>query len=299
MKQKTYQLTIDSPCSQKLSEMTPTGHRQHFCSQCAKNVVDMRGRSREEVYKAYKSAKGELCTILYPEQLDSPFEIAHLSSFLNVAKHAIMSVVFFFVTERSFAHKTKKHETYDYIKNFQGNSSNQSIKQYKSKYKPKVSSKRTNTIHISGRIIDEATLKPITSAIIKLGGFKNKQTQTNETGYFRFDLLKKEKNNLKTLKISLLGKETKIDIDKKRFQSHGYGQILNFDIIHINITTGAASYLPKQQQKTYNKKKIKHCVKGKVAIRKKEPFFRKIFKKKDPKHNIKATDLSNNGGKKD
>jgi len=282
MKPKTYELTIDSPCSQKLSDMTITGHREHFCSQCAKNVVDMRGRSKAEVYKAYKSAKGELCTILDPEQLDSPFEVTHPNSFLNLAKHAIASIIFFFVTERSHAHRTNKNEGYDYIKNFQDNSdnsSNQILKKYKTKYKSKVHSKSKNTIYINGRIIDKTTSQVIPSVGIKLEGFEDKHTQTDSSGFFRLTLPKKEKNKLKTLEISFLGKETKIDIDKKRFERIGSNIIINFYPLNLNKTTGVASP-PRVTQKKHHKSK-RHCIRGKVAIRKKEPFFSRTFKKRD------------------
>ena len=149
MKQKAYQLTIDSPCSQKLSEMTPTAHRKLFCSQCAKNVVDMRGRSREEVYKAYKSAKEGLCAILDHDQIDTPFDVIREKPLLSLAKHAIMSIVFFFVTERSFAQKTEKTENY-YVEGKEADTeeSTNNILEH--------TIENGDTLYIKGKVLDSA-----------------------------------------------------------------------------------------------------------------------------------------------
>ena len=90
-------------------------------------------------------------------------------------------------------------------------------------------------------IIDETTLKPIPSVGIKIEGFEDKHTQTDSSGFFRLTLPKKEKNKLKTLEISFLGKETRIDIDKKRFQRIRSNITINFYPLNLNKTTGVVS----------------------------------------------------------
>jgi len=290
MKKKTYELTIDSPCSQKLSEMTPVGHREHFCTLCAKNVVDMRGRSREEVYRAYKSAKGELCTILDPEQLDSPFKITHPNSFLNLARHAIMSVIFFFVTERSHAHRTNKHEGYgyDYVKNFQDNSDNTSNQNFKKRFKPRYKSKkvhkkrsnqlRESIIKIKGTVLDEDSNKPLEYAYIAFIGIKHRYTRSDSSGFFKLLLPKKDRKKLKAIEISFLDKKTRVDIGKKELRRLESGRMLIFDTTDVHKVHGTISYyLPIGPNDIVYPPMKRHVVAGKIRISRTSYFFKKIF----------------------
>ena len=286
---KTYELTIDSPCSQKLSEMTPVGHREHFCTLCAKNVVDMRGRSREEVYKAYKSAKGELCTILDPEQLDSPFKITHPNSFLNLARQAIMSIIFFFVAERSHAHRTNKHEEYHYIKNFQSNSDNSSNQNFKKKSKPRYKSKkvykkksnhlREYTIQIKGTVLNKDSDTPIKSASIAFIGIKYRYTRTDSSGFFKLLIPKKDRKKLKAIEIRSLNKKTRINIDKKELRRLEYGRLLVFNTKDVYKADGTISYyLPiGPNDMVYPPIKKRVAAVGKIRISRTSYFFKKIF----------------------
>jgi len=229
MKQKTYQLTIDSPCSQKLSEMTPTGHRKHFCSQCAKHVVDMRGRSREEVYKAYKSAKGGLCAVLHHDQIDTPFEVIRDKPLLSLAKHVIMCIVFFFVTERSFAQKIKKTENY-YVEGQESDTqggTHQTLEH---------SIENTDTLYIKGKVIDSTNTESVPFATITLVGLIDRATQTDIEGNFEIALSKEEMNKLSAIEVRFFGFEhKKLNVRKEDFQLQEGRMVLDLKNIMLKI----------------------------------------------------------------
>lgn len=65
------QLGIQKPCAEKWSEMTPTAQGA-FCSQCAKNVIDLSSSSHAEIRAVMKAAGGEeVCARIRRSQLDS------------------------------------------------------------------------------------------------------------------------------------------------------------------------------------------------------------------------------------
>ena len=228
MKQKTYQLTIDSPCSQKLSEMTPTGHSKHFCSQCAKNVVDMRERSREEVYKAYKNAKGGLCAVLDYEQIDTPFEVIRDKPLLSLVKHLIMSIIFFFITERSFAQKTKKTENY-YIEGQENDAkgSTNNILEH--------TIENADTLYIKGKVVDSTNTESVPFATITLIELIDRAIQTDIKGNFEIALSKEEAYKLSTIEVRFLGFEhKKLNVRKEDFQPQEGRMVLNLKNIILN-----------------------------------------------------------------
>ena len=81
---KQFSLEIQNQCDAKFSEMTPNA-KGSFCSSCAKNVIDLSGKTNSEVAKILANSKeSSICARLKTSQLEQIFmhnEASKLNSF--------------------------------------------------------------------------------------------------------------------------------------------------------------------------------------------------------------------------
>lgn len=67
----TPRIAVPTPCSQRWATMTPTPGGRH-CAQCAKTVVDLRGKSSAEIAALYRANGGQMCGRVWVSQLAPP-----------------------------------------------------------------------------------------------------------------------------------------------------------------------------------------------------------------------------------
>ena len=66
---KKLQLMLTKPCIQQWSEIERE-NGEHFCSKCEKSIVDLTGKSDEELFHFFQHKTGEVCGRLLSSQLN-------------------------------------------------------------------------------------------------------------------------------------------------------------------------------------------------------------------------------------
>src|SRR5687768_5266155 len=77
MKKITFkQVKIQTPCSEKLSDMEDQKEKGHYCFSCKKNVIDFRNKTEEELNQILKASGGKMCGLFNRRQIGTgPAEI--------------------------------------------------------------------------------------------------------------------------------------------------------------------------------------------------------------------------------
>ncbi len=83
--------TIGDPCHEDWQSMTPT-EKGRFCDVCAKCVIDLRGKSQNEIQDLYVANEGNLCGTMSPDQYkESQKQVAKAKAKLEGAMPQIVA----------------------------------------------------------------------------------------------------------------------------------------------------------------------------------------------------------------
>lgn len=90
---KKFTLEIVSPCSENFDKMIPNSSGS-FCNSCAKNVIDLSGKTKSEVAKFIAETKDKnICARLNVTQLQEEFEYNETSKINNLKYAAVAASI--------------------------------------------------------------------------------------------------------------------------------------------------------------------------------------------------------------
>lgn len=213
---KSFNLTIENPCNEDWSKMTPT-QQGKFCCACERDLVDFSILSDTEVFKVIEANEGNICGRFHKTQMNRDFrqvEERESPKYLKYAASLLLTLA---------------------VGNTQAQSSSTSpvhIEAADSTQQPvEPAEKIIPPYTISGRVYDAASTNPIPFSLVKIKGH-SVGTQTDFEGNFTLEIPKPLRNETLTLEVSHVTFETQRKILEANYLKNGYTQV-DFGVANI------------------------------------------------------------------
>lgn len=197
---KKFTLEIADPCSENFDKMIPNAGGS-FCSSCAKNVIDLSGKTNSEVAKFISENKDKnICARLKTTQLEEEFQYNEISKINNLKYAAVAASILLASNVVAGQEKeTVKTEIStnesDYLMGKVANNINQ---------------ENEISIVVKGKLLESKTKKPFDkkvygNLVIDINNSENKAKVNAKTGEFSVQV--KVLKDSKTLAIIIMGND--------------------------------------------------------------------------------------------
>lgn len=232
MKKLPFRITLDSPCSEDLSNMQDTSCGK-FCNSCQKDVFDFTRLSDNEIYKIMQANKGKVCAQLTTTQLENGFTYTE-ETYNNTAwlKYAA-SILFMGGITNAFSQANLPKLT--------------PVKTEQTLNKTSKSTHK-DSINIQGTIINAVTNKPLSyPMLVELQSENKTLTQTISSDTGSFNLLISNKENLEKITIILHYQNSKNDTIQVPKEHVSFEKLENE--LHLVVRTAVNSEVFKREKR--------------------------------------------------
>jgi hypothetical protein len=174
-----FTLEIATPCSENFDKMIPNS-KGSFCDSCAKNVIDLSGKTNSEIARVIVESKGKnICARLKTTQLEEEFEYNETSKINNFKYAAIAASVL--LTSNAIGQEKKPVETEISVQK----PTNHIVGKIAFNPQPK----EEISITVKGKLIDAKTNKPLNhknypNLILTINNSRNPIKLDGRTGDF-------------------------------------------------------------------------------------------------------------------
>lgn len=179
-------LMLTKPCIQQWSEIERE-NGEHFCSKCEKSIVDLTGKSDEELYHFFQHKTGEVCGRLLSSQLNRDLALPSTNKWYWMMPVAVAAVV---------------------VSPAQAQNAKSSV--HRSDQAPKIlpsiessSVRPPLNIILKGSVVDDLKGTALAGVKIREKGFENVLAITDSAG--RFELRLNDRDRLSTYTFLLPG----------------------------------------------------------------------------------------------
>ncbi len=206
---KSFHLTIENPCNEDWSKMTPT-QQGRFCSACERDLVDFSILSDAEVFKVIEANEGNICGRFHKTQMNRDFiqvEEREGPKYLKYAASLLLTLAVGNAQGQSVPKESVQIEAAD------------------STQKPAEPTKKIIPPYtVSGRVYDLASNNPMPFALVQIKGHSI-GTKTDFEGNFTLEIPKPLRNETLTLEVSHVTFETQKKILEANYLKNGYTQV--------------------------------------------------------------------------
>jgi hypothetical protein len=206
---KSFNLTIENPCHEDWSKMTPT-QRGRFCGACERDLIDFSILTDAEVFKVIQANEGKVCGRFHKTQMNRDFiqvEERESPKYLKFAASLLLSLAVGNTQGQSVPKESIHIEAAD------------------STQKPVEPIQKTIPPYtISGKVYDVTTNDPIPFSLVRIQG-NTVGTKTDFDGNFTLEIPRALRNETLTLEVSHASFKTQEKILQANYLKEGYTKL--------------------------------------------------------------------------